>query len=84
MNYRLDTVLLMTWLLILAIGTVMVASASIVKGDGFLYRHVLFLTLALMRISDRSDHAAENLGAGQSNGADGFAAGLCSGAGRRC
>lgn len=48
MNYRLDTVLLMTWLMILAIGTVMVASASIVKGDGFLYRHVLFLTLALM------------------------------------
>ena len=47
MNYRLDTVLLMTWLMILAIGTVMVASASIVKGDGFLYRHMLFLTLAL-------------------------------------
>jgi cell division protein FtsW len=46
-NYRLDTLLLMSWLMILAIGTVMVVSTSIVKGDSFLYKHLLFLTLAL-------------------------------------
>ena len=47
MSYRLDTLLLMSWLLILAAGTVMVVSASIVKGESFLYKHLLFLVLAL-------------------------------------
>lgn len=47
MSYRLDTLLLMSWLMILSAGTVMVVSASIVKGDSYLYKHLLFLVLGL-------------------------------------
>jgi len=46
-SYRLDAVLLMTWLLILGLGTVMVASAGVVKGDSFLPKHGLFLCVAM-------------------------------------
>jgi cell division protein FtsW len=46
MSYRLDITLLMTWLLILATGTVMVASATIVKADSLFYKHMLFLVLS--------------------------------------
>lgn len=47
MSYRLDTTLLMTWLLILAAGTVMVASSTVVKDASFFYKHLLYLVLAL-------------------------------------
>jgi cell division protein FtsW len=46
MSYRLDTTLLMTWLLILAVGTVMVASSTIVKAESYFYKHILFLVLS--------------------------------------
>jgi len=47
-SYRLDAPLLMTWLLVLGLGTVMVASSGVVKGDGFLPKHGLFLCVALV------------------------------------
>lgn len=47
MTYRLDTVLLMTWLLILAFGTVMIASSALVQGNNMPLRHGIFLILAL-------------------------------------
>ena len=39
--------LVVPWLLLLAFGTVMVGSASIALGDGFLHKHLLFLGLSL-------------------------------------
>jgi len=39
--------LIVPWLMLLAFGTVMVGSASIALGDGFLHKHLLFLTISL-------------------------------------
>jgi len=47
MSYRLDSVLLMTWLLIVALGTVMITSSALPQGSNYPLRHGVFLILAL-------------------------------------
>jgi len=47
MTYRLDTLLLMTWLLIVALGTVMITSSALVQGNNYPLRHGIFMILAL-------------------------------------
>lgn len=46
MMRRIDVPLIMLWLLILGLGTVMVASSAAAIGTGYLARHGVFLTLA--------------------------------------
>jgi len=47
MTWVVDRVLVMTWLVILALGTVMVASASVAIGSGLLFKHGMFLAVGL-------------------------------------
>ena len=44
MSGRFDLPLIMTWLLLVALGTVMIASASVVATDASVVKHGLFLT----------------------------------------
>ena len=47
MTYRLDTTLIMAWLLLMALGGVMVASAGIANNPELLPRHGVYVLLAL-------------------------------------